>query len=370
MAPSSPEVGIGASDSLLLIVSGIGFCFLAWTVYSIILTKLKTAKEFDDEQDEVGYEERLAQADVASLNRAQRRARARHIMRQQRRVAPMERHQIHGVVDGDNIGAVNPNNNNNNGDDPNHHDVNDDNNEPPVQDIPPMNPNNINDAAARAGVLLSRKERVGIAKLLEREERRVLEDVRRKEQEKAQEVAKQQKKDKGRLQSLRDEEDRQRRRIQKEDEERALYDAWRIFLPPPGLLPPLDDNGTSSSSSSSSKSVTPLTVKEWIHELEHNRFASVKSLAERFQVSPSQVRKRIQELVATGRLSGILEEEEEEDNNTPAAIVENEKDGRHYDFIYLAPKEMAALASFVMVQDKITPKDLQQHIMDEILLKT
>ena len=59
---------------LVLVVSFGGFIFLAFTVYSIVLTKLKSRKEIEEEEQELNYEERLVAADVSTLNRAQRRA--------------------------------------------------------------------------------------------------------------------------------------------------------------------------------------------------------------------------------------------------------------------------------------------------------
>ena len=81
----APEINVSVSDSILLVVSSVGFVILATTIYSIIITRLKTAQEID-EDEETDYDEKLTNADVSTLNRAQRRARARHIMKQQRRI--------------------------------------------------------------------------------------------------------------------------------------------------------------------------------------------------------------------------------------------------------------------------------------------
>ncbi|KAL3926484.1 MAG: hypothetical protein SGARI_005591, partial [Bacillariaceae sp.] len=133
----APEISVGASDSLLLGVSIVGFLLMAYTIYSIILSKVKSAQEIEDEENETSFEDRLARADVSTLTRAQRRARARHIAKQQRRVAT----GVEGLDHAD--GEHNPQQ------------------QPEEQDVPPME-----DDTHHAGSLrhLSRKERQKAAK--------------------------------------------------------------------------------------------------------------------------------------------------------------------------------------------------------------
>ena len=75
-----PDIGVGFSDTALLVVSVLGFVMLTVTVYSIIMLRLQSRDEFEqNEQNEMDYDTKLEHADIASLNRAQRRARAKAI---------------------------------------------------------------------------------------------------------------------------------------------------------------------------------------------------------------------------------------------------------------------------------------------------
>ncbi len=326
----APEISVGASDSLLLIVSGFGFLFLAWTVYSIIITKVKSAGELQAEweEHELGYGEQLAQADVSTLNRAQRRARARHIMKQQRRVG-----QPGAAATPDAAGEAGEG-------------ADDDGRAqmmvaaelqqpvpPPENAMPPFQDDTYHQGSLRH---LSRKDRQKAAKQIEREERRLLEEVRRKEQIEAQESAQRKRRERERLLSMQAEEDRKGRKAQRDAAEWERFQAWRIFL-------------SSSDPSVVESAQQSLTVKEWIHELKQERVASLRSLSDRFQVSLDRVLKRVEELLDTGRVTGILD-------------VENDR------FIYLsAQSELPVLASFIKSQDMVTPKDVQIRIQEMLV---
>jgi hypothetical protein len=307
----APEISVGVSDAVLVAVSSIGFAFLAWTVYSIILTKVKSARELeqDAEEFEKSFEERLAQADVSTLNRAQRRARARHIMKQQRRVMPEDGegdedlHEQQQAL----IAEV-----------------------PQEEAIPPFQEDTYHNTTARH---LSRKERTRAAKQIELAERRLLEDERRKEQLEALELARRKKKERERLLAIQAEEERKLRQQQRTESELAAYTAWRTFLP----VPSKDDNTPSNNNS--------ITVKEWVKELKRERIVSLKDLSNRFEVSEEQVRKRILDLVSSSRVSGILEKDER--------------------FIYLSPKDLSILAAFVKTREKkMTPQEIADHIQE------
>mmetsp|Transcript_25008 Transcript_25008/g.54830 ORF Transcript_25008/g.54830 Transcript_25008/m.54830 type:complete len:352 (-) Transcript_25008:101-1156(-) len=329
----APDISVGASDTLLLTVSFAGFCVLAWSVYSIVLTKLKTARELQDEteEQEISYDERLAQADVSTLNRAQRRARARHIMKQQRRVTPAatNNHQhVHPMEgEGGNEGQQNLLL------EQQQQEQQHDEGIPPFQD---------DSHHANAQHLLSRKERQKAAKQVELQERRLLEGDRRKEQRKAQEAAISKRKEKERTKAIRVEHDRKEREEQRQADELTRYRAWKMFL----------ENENAS-----------ITVQEWILELKENRVIYLNDLADRFRVSESMVHDRIQELLNTSRVSGVMEklspsllEPCDDDNKTSR---ENKCQSV---FIYLLPEEMSELALYVKAQDKITAKDLAMRI--------
>lgn len=85
--------GIGLPDSYLLIISLAGFGFLCYTLFRVLVIRLKTRDELEKEEmkNSADYEARLVRADVNGLCRAERRARARAIMKQQRRIQPERR---------------------------------------------------------------------------------------------------------------------------------------------------------------------------------------------------------------------------------------------------------------------------------------
>ena len=284
----APVVNVGVSDAVLLVVSGIGFVMLAATVYSIIITKLKSSQEIDDDENDLNYDEKLANADVSTLNRAQRRARAKHIMKQQRRIAPTT------TGEGGN-----------------------DNGEQEGQDA--------HEVAAlqhAADSHLSRKERQNLAKAAEKKERALFEEERRREQKEAQQAAQREKKERERLMAIQAEMDRKARQEQRQAEEVAAYEQWKSFLASP--------DGSST-----------LSVQEWVRELEQNRTVSLDELAERFQTQRKDVVDRIQELLASSRITGILE-----------------KDGR---FVYISKEEMSSIASFIQTQDKVSLKEVAEQ---------
>ncbi|KAL3903581.1 MAG: hypothetical protein SGILL_010390 [Bacillariaceae sp.] len=306
----APDISVGASDKVLLGVSIVGFAVMAYTVYSIILTKVKSSKEIEDEEKNVSFEDRLAQADVSTLTRAQRRARARHIAKQQRRV-PTGIEGL-GAMDGEE-GARDPQNP-----------------QPEEQEVPPME-----DGTHHAGTLrhLSRKERQKAAKEIELKERKLLEDQRRKEQLEAQEGARLKKKAKERQQAKQADEGRKRRQEQREADELTAYYKWRTFLPPPCM----DGGGPSEPATIS------ITVKEWNGELQKERNVAIASLSKRFGVSDQVVEHRIHELLEEDRVAGFL-------------------DNVNGNFVHLSPNDMAELASFVESQDKMDIGVFQQEL--------
>jgi hypothetical protein len=327
------EFSVGASDSLLLIVSGFGFLFLAWTVYWIIITKVKSARELQAEWggQELGYDAQLAHADVLTLNRAQRRARARHIMKQQRRMGPPGAATVHDVAAGEE--GVDIDNDNR----PQMRMIDAEQQQqqqvaPPEDAIPHFQDDTYHQGSLRH---LSRKDRQKAAKLVEREERRLLEEVRRKEQIEAQESAQQKRRARERLLTLQVEEDRKGRKAQRDAEEWKRFQAWRIFL--------------SSDPSGAAPTHQSLSVKDWIDELKHQRVTSLKGLSDRFQVSLDQVIERVDELLDSGRVTGIL-------------------DGENNRFIYIsAQSELPILASFIKSQNVVSSEDVRNRIQELVV---
>lgn len=183
--PGNPEVvGVGFSDTSLLAVSILGFAIMAFLIYSIVLSRVQSADELEknDVDGDLDYEEELLRADVSTLNRAQRRARAKALMKRERRVAPAE-----GEEGGD-------------GGEDTH---------------------------------LSRKERQKAAKATERKERQKLDAARQEEQRVAQQKAQEEKKLRLELEAIQAEEDRLRREEEEEEQKQQEWERWNTFLASP-----------------------------------------------------------------------------------------------------------------------------------------
>ena len=342
----APDIDVGFSDAVLLAVSFVGFCMLAASVYSIVLAKLKTAEELQAEEEarEISYDERLARADVSTLNRAQRRARAKHIMKRQRRLGEPQNQQQ--PLDPELLEQ-----------------------EQQLQleqqqdeDVPEFR----EDSHLHTGQQgLSRRERQRAAKKVELRERRLLEGTRREEQHRAQAAATARKKERERLRAEEAERRKHERAARKTAGEREAYRAWKIFLeapkPPPNATDDDDDNNNTSG-----MPTTAITVREWISELREHRIAYPKDLADRFRLDEAVVIDRIRELLDDSRLSGILE------NGVPVGDDDHDSGGggdnkTRARFIYLSPEDMSELGSFVKSRDvMITPRDLARRIEDQV----
>jgi hypothetical protein len=303
-----PEITVGVSDKIILAVSVVGFIMLSMTMYSIIIMRLKTAEEVAEAEGGLTYDEKLANADVSTLNRAQRRARARHIMKQQRRVAPLHG----GAAEVNNEGDENP-------------DLQQQQQQQQQQPLLAIG------ADPTQQQHLSRKERQKAAKAAEKEERGLFEETRKKQQLEAQEAAQREKKERASLAEQQAEEERRTRQAQRQQEELATYHVWKTFLASP------DPSKT-------------LSVKDWIQELETTtREVNINQVAGRFETSESVVVARIQDLLKTSRITGIWEEGNER-------------------FIYVPPQDLDTLASFIQTQDVLSLGQLAMAY-DEIIAK-
>ena len=93
--------GIAISNKSILILSTIGFGILGLVLYCI-LRRLTDQPTNQDDNEERDYGEILNDSDVATLNRAQRRARAKYRMKNARRVAqPVQVNDVEDGVDRD-----------------------------------------------------------------------------------------------------------------------------------------------------------------------------------------------------------------------------------------------------------------------------
>ena len=92
--------------------------------------------------------------------------------------------------------------------------------------------------------------------------------------------------------------------------------------------------------------------------MKQNRIIYLQDLAARFKVKESTVCERIQELIDTNRLCGILEKSSDDGNG--------DKNSARARFIYLSPENMSELATFVKGQDQFSSRDFARHISEEL----
>jgi hypothetical protein len=203
-------------DFLTEFISLVGFCFMAVTVYSVVVLRLKTRAEIESDLNSDNYDDALAKADISALNRAQRRARAKSIMKQHRLAA---QHQpVRHIGDG---GAVHDDDNGNveneqqlvlaNGD----------------IDAVHMLPA---DSTFGENRNLSRKERQRVAKLTEKKERHVFDDTHRKQQQEAEIQAKKEKLGRLKQKALQQDELRMHQKIQKQQQEMSCVQMTLIRM--------------------------------------------------------------------------------------------------------------------------------------------
>ena len=330
----APNIGVGVSDAFILTISLIGFVFLGWTIYSIILAKTKTARELEAEDQDFSYEDRLAQADVSTLNRSQRRARARIMMKKNRRANTNQNNLVHPIE------VVGDGNEQQQQQQQQQQNLLLEQQQQHDEGIPPFQDESHHSTAHN---MLSRKERQKAAKQVELQERKMFEEDRRKEQQEALNAAKSKKREKEKMVAIQIEQDRKERLEQRQADEIAKYHAWRILF--------VENNTTNQNDEES------ITVLEWIQEMKQNRIVTLKDMATRFRVSQDRVHGRIMELIHSSRISGIIEKEENKENQNSR-------------FIYLSPDDMSRLASFVKLRGKITTKEFASHIQVELRLSS
>ena len=333
----APNIGVGVSDAFILTISLIGFVFLGWTIYSIILAKTKTARELEAEDQDFSYEDRLAQADVSTLNRSQRRARARIMMKKNRRANTNQNNLVHPI---EVVGDGNEQQQQQQQQQQQNLLLEQQQQQQHDEGIPPFQDESHHSTAHN---MLSRKERQKAAKQVELQERKMFEEDRRKEQQEALNAAKSKKREKEKMVAIQIEQDRKERLEQRQADEIANYHAWRILFV---------ENNTNQNDEES------ITVLEWIQEMKQNRIVTLKDMATRFRVSPDRVRERIMELINSSRISGIIEHQDENNEN------QNSR------FIYLSPDDMSRLASFVKLRGKITTKEFASQIQEELQLSS
>lgn len=337
---AAESVSVGFSDRMLLVASAVGFVALAVTVYSILWTRLPTADGANDDgaTTAADYEERLVRANVATLNRAQRRARAKAIMKEQRRavviVAPADEPHAEGREPVAAAAAVEDGSDH---DDDNDDDDDDDNDEVHPQQAAAENPHRLRRRRRPPGaalLVLSRKERQTAAKAAEREERRLYQAEREQQQKEALSVAQQQKKDRLATEAVKHQHEKKIHEAEVKARLEQERSAWLTFF-------------TSSEAAS-----VPRTqfVQEFITDCRKDRNVYIDRIATSFGVSPTQVLDRLDQLLHEGRIAGFFQD----DRNR---------------FVYISDDELSAIATAVKDHPlSVSLKDIAgicQTVIDE-----
>jgi DDRGK domain len=297
---------------------------------------LQTREDFQKLHDEasgeaLNYEERLVRADVATLSRAERRARARTIMKQKRRVTPAAQQPRQVVVEqdeGDDEGQV--------GQampllqqDAQQHEVGHQDDDGHDDGDHSLNHHHQQQHA-------SRKERQRLAKLAEKEERRACVQERRQQQEQAQQVARHEKRERERLQAMRSEEERTMQKQQQQAQEQQRRVAWNTFL------------------SSPKRAAMTLSVEEWINsiELKQQRTVNIDELAESFDLSTQHVKERIHELIRQRRVAGVFI------ISTTDMVASESSESESELFVYFSDRDLQDLAKEIEKRGSITPAEM------------
>jgi hypothetical protein len=254
-----PSADVGFSDRVLFTASVTGFCILAVTIYKIIISRVKSSDEIAE--DDLSPEELLTRADVSTLNRAQRRARAKAIMKEQRRAAiqPLPR------------------------------DNDDNNNEGAEADREELLPDVNEENHPIHQPQLSRKERQQAAKAAEREERLLFQEERQRIQKEAQEQARREKKERLAAEAKRLEEEKIRQQLEKEKKEKEERDAWLVFL----------IAGTNAT-------IPTQSVEKFVEFLKRERTVDISEMSSALDTNIEKILQRLQELIDDGRIGGFF----------------------------------------------------------------
>lgn len=308
----------GLSNFSLLVISLNG---LTVVVIVLIIICHRISHDEDDSQnsflqggggqENIPYEQALQDADVSLLNRAQRRARAKLLMKKSRRLvdAPIDTGAVAAAaVDADDHGH----DQNDNGD--NRIVVPREANNPALQDA--------NTVHRPQGPRLSRKERQKAAKEMERMERiaNVQQIQHIQKQREQQEKFKRQQMQMAKLQKLQQD--------KKEMEEKEYLHRMYMF-------PDTDLD-------------TRVTVEEFLEELEMNPVISLEETAEEFHVSQEDLVFRLQELERDGRIPhGIL-------NRTRG------------EYVYIDTNTMNKIAEFILDKGVVSLRDIRGELLSYI----
>mmetsp|Transcript_2619 Transcript_2619/g.7688 ORF Transcript_2619/g.7688 Transcript_2619/m.7688 type:complete len:332 (-) Transcript_2619:410-1405(-) len=307
--PPQGEASVALSDKTLLAVSLAGFIVLATTVYILIIRPNLSAEALEEgEGGGVNYDDELDNADVRTLNRAQRRARARNRMKKNRRIdprAPGQLHHHHEGLDGE---------------DDEHADGGDaaaaQQQLLDVDEVPPAAPDG-NDLQQH----LNRKERARLAKATEREERKLFEKERQEQRRKAEAAAAVERREREKERQALAQEEKRRREAEAHDRDLAEHREWMLMF--------ADSQNDDS------------TVKDFICKAKLKKIWSVDGISHEYGVAPEEVEVRLRQLVADDRMFGIVS---------------------NGNFVHLEPDDMKAIAVFIKRNGRTSLPELSREI--------
>jgi DDRGK domain len=246
---------VGLSDRILVGISIVGFTTLVYFLHSIVLARGGNVDGDDD--DGLSENERLVRADVTTLNRAQRRARAKAIMKDQRR-AQQPPTPTNGEHANDRDENVNDN-------------------------VAVVETNRI--------PRLTRKEREQHAKVAEKEERRRFQEQREGEQKQALLEAQHKKKERMLAATQRQLDDEQQKASEGTARIERERNLWYTFI-----------------SSFLGNNLPLMTVSEFLDKCQTDRIVDVETIATTYGVTPGYVVDRIATLMSQGRIAGFFQE--------------------------------------------------------------
>ncbi len=260
----------GFSNSTLLIISLTGFTVLFALLAFLCHVSPADAHNDDEENDQINYDKLLEDADVSTLNRAQRRARAKLLMKKNRRLVvpdsqarPEEgqRQQVDNDMQRQIIIL-----------DREENDVGDGDGEDDDANVVDRTPKP------------SRKERQKAAKELERAERKANEEQRKRQILYEQDLRRTKEK------SMK--ETKERVELERKEKSERDFIEWKYMFPPSN--PELEDD-------------FGVSVKEFLQELQSKQSLCLSETADRFSVSIDHLVRRIQKLEDDGRIfHGIM----------------------------------------------------------------
>jgi len=319
-------------------ISGLIIVFTTLTFLYVYSSRDPSIKQRDRHQqpnnnDAEDYERALEDADVSTLNRAQRRARAKHRMKKNRRLAAHQQpHPANPRPNQDDVGAE----------------------QQPAQ-IAALQPPAVlaeDDIPPPGGIVierLSRKERQRVAKAEERRERLLYVEER-----KQQILILEQKRGVGKNtagnedKEAAEEMDERKNRLEIEEKE-ALdreYTEWKFMFPPSIHEEQNNDNYNTGMDGDDGNDSKRETVQQFLTKLYAVRRISLADTAQRYSVSIPTLRRRLTQLEEEGRVHhcGMVDE------------VRGE-------YVVVLPEDMTKLANYINEVGCVTLEEVRLQLM-------